>query len=226
MEYGTFSADTQLQALTYHPDRNPGRESEVTAQFQRIQSAHEVLIDATERAKYDAGRRAGRTYGSTYSGGVPSGRRGNPWASAGSQWAPPPKPPTARQPPPSAGAQRYKNFETPRTSANYAAQEGPGARKANYEGWESMKNQRASERPQSAQFNTPGPGRTWATPKPAQNVPKSGRDESNRQKHAPPPKVRPGYEEFVAGAAHKAKKKSKHTCSKKRRIHAQRSRWR
>ncbi|KAF4450130.1 hypothetical protein FALBO_16540 [Fusarium albosuccineum] len=43
-------------ALKYHPDRNPGREQEVNTQFQVIQSAHEVLSDPNQKAKYDASR--------------------------------------------------------------------------------------------------------------------------------------------------------------------------
>lgn len=52
-----------LVALKYHPDRNPGREVEFNAKFQAIQSAHEVLADPGQRAKYDAERiRAGLLY--------------------------------------------------------------------------------------------------------------------------------------------------------------------
>ncbi|EHL02904.1 putative DnaJ-related protein rsp1 [Glarea lozoyensis 74030] len=110
-------SDNSTRPLAYHPDRNPGRESEVTAKFQKIQSAHEVLTDAAERAKYDSNR--SRTASSfrqstAYSGAGSSGVRGNPWANAGSQWAPPPKKaPTARKgaPPPSAGAQRYQKIK-------------------------------------------------------------------------------------------------------------------
>jgi curved DNA-binding protein CbpA len=187
-------------ALTYHPDRNPGRESEVTAKFQKIQSAHEVLSDAQERAKYDRNRLQTPTssFRQSYNGPTSSNVRGNPWANAGSQWVPPPKPPpTARKaPPPSTGAQRYKNFETPKTSANQAAQEGAEARKNTYEAWEHMRNQR------NAEGVRPGPGRTWKAPQAVPNdYPKSGREESNSFRHAPPPRPKPGYDEFRAGAA-------------------------
>ncbi|ORY03865.1 DnaJ domain-containing protein, partial [Clohesyomyces aquaticus] len=40
-------------ALKYHPDRNPGRESEFVTKFQQIQAAHEVLSDPQLRLKYD-----------------------------------------------------------------------------------------------------------------------------------------------------------------------------
>ncbi|KAE8447783.1 hypothetical protein EG329_010177 [Mollisiaceae sp. DMI_Dod_QoI] len=182
-------------ALTYHPDRNPGRETEVTAKFQKIQSAHEVLIDPTERAKYDAHRIrvSSSSFRNTYSGGTASGVRGNPWANAGAQWAPPPKPPTARNraqqpPPPSSGAKRYDKFTPPNASAYQAAQEGPQARKAQYEAWENTRHQNRTEH---------GPGKTWKAPQPPpRGTPTSGREESNAQFHGPPPKARPGYDEF------------------------------
>ncbi|KAF2840165.1 heat shock protein DnaJ, partial [Patellaria atrata CBS 101060] len=40
-------------ALKYHPDRNPGRETECVPRFQAIQAAHEILTDNEVRAKYD-----------------------------------------------------------------------------------------------------------------------------------------------------------------------------
>ena len=59
-----------------------------------------------------------------------------------------------------------------------------------------MRNQRTGEGVR------PGPGRTWKTPQPVPNdYPKSGREESNSYKHAPPPRTKPGYDEFRAGAA-------------------------
>lgn len=52
-------------ALEYHPDRNPGRESELNTKFQAIQVAHEILCDPHQRLKYDTERlRAG--YGELY----------------------------------------------------------------------------------------------------------------------------------------------------------------
>lgn len=175
-------------ALTYHPDRNPGRESEVTAKFQKIQSAHEILIDPQERAKYDSNRiRTARHAGGS------SGVRGNPWSNAGAQYPPPPKPPTARQPqtrppPPSTGARRYDKFSPPNTSAYQAAQEGPEARKKTYEAWEDLRH--------TSKGDT-GPGKSWKAPQPPpRGTPQSGREESNARTHPPPPKVRPGFDEF------------------------------
>lgn len=52
-------------ALKYHPDRNPGKEIEFNSKFQAIQAAHEILVDPTQRLKYDTDRlRAG--YGKFY----------------------------------------------------------------------------------------------------------------------------------------------------------------
>ena len=50
-------------ALKYHPDRNPGRETEVVTKFQQIQAAHEVLSDPSQRLKYDNERKKYRKGG-------------------------------------------------------------------------------------------------------------------------------------------------------------------
>ncbi|TVY37483.1 Meiotically up-regulated protein [Lachnellula subtilissima] len=168
-------------ALTYHPDRNPGRESEVVAKFQKIQSAHEVLSEPSEKAKYDANR-IRTTYKASYSGGTASGVRGNPWSNAGSQWAPPPKAPTARNrappPPPSAGARRYDKFDAPKTSSSQYAYEGAEARKGTYEAWEHMKG------------HTAKPSQTRTAPKPPPREPPRPAKDYRK----PPPK--PAYEEY------------------------------
>ena len=180
------SSDTSL-ALTYHPDRNPGREKEVLAEFQRIQSAHEVLTDPKERAMYDKNRII-KSQKSGYQGA--SGVRGNPWSDAGSQWAPPPRRPGAagarrappRAPPPSAGAARYGKFEIPQQPPK-PTPEGPDARRKVYEAWEDMKKSTASDRSN----RPPPPARDYTVP--------SGRDESNSYKHSPP-KKQPGFDDF------------------------------
>ncbi|KAK0391031.1 hypothetical protein NLU13_0533 [Sarocladium strictum] len=97
-------------ALKYHPDRNPGRETEVNAQFQIIQSAHEILGDPQSKAKYDASLPRSRFPGA-------SGVKGNPWSHVGEQFpAPPRRTPggarrTAPPPPPPqpTGAQRWQS---------------------------------------------------------------------------------------------------------------------
>ena len=128
-------------------------------------------------------------YKSGYQGA--SGVRGNPWANAGAQWAPPPKPPGAnRRPPPSGGAARYAKFETPR-AAN-ATYEGAEARKKTYEAWESMRSQetRAQASANRESYKPPPPSRDYTNT--------SGRDESNSYKHAAPPKPKPGFDEYRA----------------------------
>ena len=158
-----------------------------------------MLTDPEQRAKYDNGRlKSSNTR--THSGfGAPpttaSGTRGNPWANAGSQWAPPPKPPPPKDfdrrkpPPPSAGAQRYANFATANGTAPKANQDAEARRKT-YQAWESMRQ--------------PPPSRAWqpSKPVPKEYTPQSGREESNSYKHQPPPKSsKPGYDEFRAGAS-------------------------
>ncbi|TQV98726.1 Heat shock protein DnaJ [Cordyceps javanica] len=99
----------KLEALKYHPDRNPGKEQEVNAKFQIIQSANEILGDPTEKAKYDASY-TGRT--SRYP--TASGRKGNPWSEAAQHFPPPPR----RNPPgdPETKKNAAKAFDTMRKS--------------------------------------------------------------------------------------------------------------
>jgi hypothetical protein len=113
--------------------------------------------------------------------------RGNPWSNVSSQYPTPPKPPTSARktqppqpPPPSSGAERYrKNFQAPPASAYQAAQEGPQARKATYEGWENLRHSKATEH---------GPGKTWKSPQPPpRGTPTSGREESNARSQRPVP---------------------------------------
>ncbi|KAK5242598.1 hypothetical protein LTR16_008407, partial [Cryomyces antarcticus] len=49
-------------ALKYHPDRNPGRETDVIPRFQAIQAAHEILHDPETKSKYDGDRRKAGLY--------------------------------------------------------------------------------------------------------------------------------------------------------------------
>ncbi|KXJ92195.1 hypothetical protein Micbo1qcDRAFT_233495 [Microdochium bolleyi] len=109
-------------AMKWHPDRNPGREADVSPRFQLIQSAHEILSDEAQKRQYDEAR--GSVKG-RYTGA--SGVRGNPWADAAKDFAPPPRrqpqqPSSSSssqpRPPPPSGAQRYANFTNamPKTS--------------------------------------------------------------------------------------------------------------
>ncbi|KAG9231321.1 hypothetical protein BJ875DRAFT_444198 [Amylocarpus encephaloides] len=183
-------------ALTYHPDRNPGRESEVTSKFQAIQSAHEVLTDDAERSKYDSSR-ARNNRRSAHASSSSSGVRGNPWANAGSEWAPPPKAPTARRypPPPSAGAKRYEKFDAPKTNPHWGANEGAEARARTYEAWENMRGHPTSAaKPNTGKPTTPLRG--WGTPRPPpREPPPFGREETHARNQAHP-KARAPYADF------------------------------
>ncbi|PQE29038.1 hypothetical protein CJF30_00004099 [Rutstroemia sp. NJR-2017a BBW] len=174
--------------------RKLGKESDITAKFQAIQSAHEVLTDPTERARYDESR---SRYRYTSASAFRTQTRGNPYSSYGSEYPRPPKAPpyrTKQNPPPSAGAARYAGFQTPKQAPTAAAQEGAEARKSTFHAWESMKGHTKS----SSSSTRPGPGSTWSTPKavPKEYTPQSGREESNSYRHAPPPRPKPSYDEF------------------------------
>ncbi|KAJ4309567.1 hypothetical protein N0V84_011441 [Fusarium piperis] len=88
-------------ALKYHPDRNPGREDEVNTQFQVIQSAHEILSDPDQKAKYDASRARNRYPGA-------SGVKGNPWSNVSAQYPPPPRRNNGTPKATPSGAQRWQ----------------------------------------------------------------------------------------------------------------------
>ncbi|KAF2036742.1 hypothetical protein EK21DRAFT_95964 [Setomelanomma holmii] len=152
-------------ALQYHPDRNPGRETECVSKFQEIQAAHEVLCDQTLRAKYDSDRRKYRTQNiPTNTPNTPRTRPPPPPRNAyttttpsGSYYrAPPPKPPPpqARPPPPphyasyASGADRFpsKNFRTPPTAQRPDTRARDAEARANvFTAWQKMKQPRAEE---------------------------------------------------------------------------------
>ncbi|KAF7872371.1 hypothetical protein EAF04_003292 [Stromatinia cepivora] len=183
-------------ALVYHPDRNLGKETDITAKFQAIQSAHEVLTDPLERQRYDDARSRFRYM----SASAFRSTKGNPYSNYGSEFPRPPKPPPYRPnrnpPPQSAGAARYSTFQTPKQSPSAAAQEGPEARKSTFNAWESMKgNQRTS-----ASYRT-GSGPTWSTPKAAPRD-QSGREESSSFKNTAPPRPKPSFDDFRSESYH------------------------
>ncbi|KAI0478876.1 hypothetical protein GGR56DRAFT_347920 [Xylariaceae sp. FL0804] len=157
-------------ALQWHPDRNPGREADVNSTFLKIQSAHEILTDATLKREYDEARRSSRHP-------MASGVRGNPWANVAKEF---PKPPTRSRPTsrPTAGAQRYETFTSsmPRAS-NTAPKEDPQTRRSNAEAWESMRGQHSTRSRAQAPPPTPGRAPTSA----ARNAKPSG----------PPPNLPP-----------------------------------
>lgn len=135
---------TDLVALKYHPDRNPGREAEVNPKFQVIQSAHEILTDETQKRQYDEARRA---HPARYPGA--SGVRGNPWQDAAKAYPPPPKRQPNTQTRPTSGAQRYETFTSsmPRHARSQAPKDDPQFRRNNAEAWDHL-------RPNSTRKNT------------------------------------------------------------------------
>ncbi|KAK0712281.1 hypothetical protein B0T21DRAFT_415851 [Apiosordaria backusii] len=106
-------------ALKYHPDRNIGNEDQSKEKFVLIQTAHEILTDPSQKAKYDAHRaRLGR-WSAAYGGA--SGVRGNPYMHTSqdinSKFGAPPqrRPPMPSRPTPTAstgGASRYSQWQT------------------------------------------------------------------------------------------------------------------
>jgi curved DNA-binding protein CbpA len=175
-------------ALKYHPDRNPGRETEFVVKFQQIQAAHEVLSDPAQRIKYDNERRKFRALNiPPYNPGTPRNRPPPPPRNAyttttpsGSYYrAPPPKaPPPAQRPPPpqhhttySNGADRFtsKNFRPPPPPPPTAQRPDARAREAEakanvFTAWQKMKQPR-NEDPRTNN-NTYSPNNPFSTNKP------------------------------------------------------------
>ncbi|ATY58411.1 Heat shock [Cordyceps militaris] len=146
-------------ALQYHPDRNPGREQEVNAKFQIIQSANEVLGNAEEKAKYDASY-SGRT------GRYPtaSGRKGNPWSEAAQNFPPPPRrnPPTGKPATSSGGAQRWSSrfaAGVPPTAKQFFTNPDPETKKNAAKAFDTMRKSQA-KKPQAKPEPPPPPPRT------------------------------------------------------------------
>ncbi|EEP82299.1 predicted protein [Uncinocarpus reesii 1704] len=138
-------------AFKYHPDRNPGRETEFNSKFQALQTAYEVLNDSQLRSKYDTDRiRAG--YGKHYSS---SRATATPRTqSSGTPFAPtPPRrtptstgnksgyPPTGSYapPPPTSGAQKWNNYTKPGASKWDKVYEDARTRAEAYHGFQNMK---------------------------------------------------------------------------------------
>ncbi|KAK5675589.1 hypothetical protein LTS10_011689 [Elasticomyces elasticus] len=153
-------------ALLYHPDRNAGKEEEVVPKFQAIQTAHEVLSDATLKAKYDGDRRKAGLYPLNRPGGGGSG--GAAGYSAGSAASAYPPPPRRTQPgvwtrPPGTGtgtaggtptgADRFTNFTRP--PAPTARKDPTTDRKNNFNAWQNLNTDR--ERQQSQRSAPPPP---------------------------------------------------------------------
>ena len=181
-------------ALLYHPDRNAGKEEEFVPKFQAIQTAHEVLGDPAQKAKYDADRRkAGLFSGARPTPPTP----GNPYT-ANSSYPPPPRrtqPGTWQRPQPAAststaqgatpsGADRFSSF----TRGAPTARKDPAQDRTNaFRAWQNMNS--PQERP--AQFQ---PG--------TRNVPPTSAPQPSPNRPRPPPRQDtklPSEEEIRAG---------------------------
>lgn len=152
-------------AMQWHPDRNRGREEEASKKFQTIQAAFEILTDPTCKRQYDEARNK-----STSRFATASGVRGNPWANAGSQWAPPPRRANANPTPGRGGTQtrptpqgasRYSNFTASAPHRGNTHKDDPASAKANYDAWNNMR--AGSQRKTNIPPPTPGRPPTSAT---------------------------------------------------------------
>ncbi|POR37545.1 DnaJ domain protein [Tolypocladium paradoxum] len=160
------STDADL-ALKYHPDRNPGREQEVNSKFQVIQSAHEILSDPQQKAKYDA------TLGRPGRVGGASGVKGNPWQNVSQQFPTPPRRNTAARNA-TSGAQRWQtrfSNGVPPTAKQQAAAD-PEAKRNAARAFENMRKNQSQGSAKSAQRET----------RPSQPPPPPPRTESARQR--------------------------------------------
>lgn len=185
-----------LLALKYHPDRNPGKEVEYNSKFQAIQSAHEVLGDPQQRAKYDAQRmRAGLLH--TYAGTSSSPTRPSvPTRSPMTDFPPPPRPPPYTAPKPtsssqSSGAQRYKHFRNRPDSGSWRGgnTDDPKTKTSDFKAWESMRTPRRGEGP------IPSSRRT-VPPKAARQPPVPPPREPNGKASKEPSPMRPVWDQF------------------------------
>ncbi|KAM0594014.1 hypothetical protein ACHAQF_008481 [Verticillium nonalfalfae] len=151
------------EALLYHPDRNPGREAEVNSKFQVIQSAHEILTDPEQKAKYDASR--GRSRYPTA-----SGVRGNPWQDAGANFPPPPRRNQPTRNATQSGANKYRNF-TSGAAPTAKAQPREDPMESRRNAWQAFEQMRPSSQGKSAASQAkprPVPEQPVPPPRPAQ----------------------------------------------------------
>lgn len=131
-------------ALKYHPDRNPGHESEFNAKFQAIQSAHDVLLDPQQRARYDAERIRPNPFHTFTPPPRPKPPPRSPQANAP---PPPPRqpPPFAKTqfppppPPPGSTRRRYVPRTDPRSSWAPPTAEDARAKSSDFKAWEQMR---------------------------------------------------------------------------------------
>ncbi|KAJ6444522.1 DnaJ domain protein [Purpureocillium lavendulum] len=152
-------------ALKYHPDRNPGKEQEVNSKFQIIQSAHEILSDPQQKARYDA------TLGQSSRVGA-SGVRGNPWSNVSQQFPTPPRRNAAARNA-TSGAQRWQtrfSNGVPPTAKQGAAAD-PEAKKNAARAFENMRKSQSH-----------GGAKNAREPRPTQPPPPPPRTETARQR--------------------------------------------
>jgi len=127
-DVGEIKRQFRKLALRFHPDRNPGREAEVNAKFQTIQSAHEVLTSPDQKSRYDAHRTRTTRHAT-----------GNPYQNVSAQYPPPPKRPNMSSTrASSSGANRF-----PRPTSNVPPPTTPkppqGDPSSRYRAWENMR---------------------------------------------------------------------------------------
>ncbi|KAL8999398.1 MAG: hypothetical protein Q9169_001712 [Polycauliona sp. 2 TL-2023] len=123
-------------------DRNPGKELEFNSKFQAIQSAHEVLTDPAQRARYDADRRKNGLL-HTYSSPL---RPNPPPKAAASNFPPPPQRTpqapnrTSYNPQSSSGASRYSAYMRADPNNSYKSPADDAKARANaFKAWEQMR---------------------------------------------------------------------------------------
>jgi len=172
--------------LKYHPDRNPGREAEFNSRFQAIQSAHEVLADQQQRAKYDSERIKAGLFAAH---STPTRPNMPPRAPNTNFPPPPPRPPppsankSAYPTTPSSGASRYTRYARADGAKWTTAKEDAQTRTNAFKAWEQM-----NHAPNPKGYRTP--------PKPPKEYTyQSGREASNNMPKESTPKMRPGWEQ-------------------------------
>ncbi|KAK3940121.1 DnaJ-related protein rsp1 [Diplogelasinospora grovesii] len=159
-------------ALKWHPDRNPGQEDQARDKFVIIQAAHEILTDATLKAKYDAYRK--RT-SSRYP--TSSGVRGNPYSNVSQdvndRFGPPPsrRPPMPTRPSATTGASRYSGWGVPTSNTRASARETSAAE--NMRAWERMRNPASGRASPTAPKPPPRPSKTTMDPPPPPSTPRT-----------------------------------------------------
>ena len=183
-----------LQALKYHPDRNHGNEAEFNARFQAIQSAHEVLSDQQQRAKYDAERIKAGLYNTRF---TPTRPNMPPRAPNTNFPPPPPRPPppttnkSSYPATPPSGANRYTKFARAEGAKWTSAREDAQDRTNRFRAWEQINK---GQKPN----NYPVPPEP---PSVSKNSYQTGREHSNYMPKEPPPKMRAGWDRFQDAGA-------------------------